>query len=148
MPFMMIGRQRANLLSNYIRAVEAGDIVAPYIRYMENEHRLASVADVYQSGATLHLPDTIAAAALAWNAARMITNVDTWLRDLADIDSPLNRALAGRPQILTPEQITANEADDLLRRGVTQDQLARLLGIPQMGSGLPRRERDRRQGRF
>jgi hypothetical protein len=61
---VMVGRSRADMLSNYIAAVERGEIVAPHIEYMESEHRLASVDDVYGSG---HLPDSISAAALAWS---------------------------------------------------------------------------------
>lgn len=63
--FKMIGQQRADLLSNYIGAIEKGEVEAPMIRYMESEHRLASRADVYMSGEG-HLPDTISAGALAW----------------------------------------------------------------------------------
>lgn len=63
--FKMIGQQRADLLSNYIGAIEKGEIEAPLIRYMESEHRLASRQDVFMSGEG-HLPDTISAAALAW----------------------------------------------------------------------------------
>jgi len=64
-PVLMVGRDRADMLTEYIAAVERGDIVSPLIRCMESEHRLASVDDVYGSG---HLPDTVAAGALAWHA--------------------------------------------------------------------------------
>jgi hypothetical protein len=60
-PVLMVGRQRSDLLSNYIAAVERGEYVAPMIRFMEAEHRLAGVEDVY---GPKHLPDTIAAGAL------------------------------------------------------------------------------------
>jgi hypothetical protein len=65
--FIMAGRDRADLLNNYIAAIETGKIVAPMIRYAEAEHRMASRA-IYQGGDE-HLPDTIAAGALAWWAA-------------------------------------------------------------------------------
>lgn len=65
---MMVGRDRSDLLSNYIAAVERGEIAAPHIEYLEAEHRLASVDDVYGSG---HLPDTISAMALAWSGLGM-----------------------------------------------------------------------------
>ena len=68
-PFMMVGRGRSDLLSEYISAVERGDIEAPFIESMEGEHRYATVDDVYGSG---HLPDTIAAAALAYRASRRL----------------------------------------------------------------------------
>lgn len=59
-------RERANMLSDYCAAIEHGEIEAPYIRYMEQEHKHASWDDVYGSG---HLPDTISAGALAYRAA-------------------------------------------------------------------------------
>jgi hypothetical protein len=53
------------MLSEYIGAIERGEIVSPFIRFAESEHRLASVDDVYGSG---HLPDSISAGALAYQA--------------------------------------------------------------------------------
>lgn len=64
--FLMVGRARSVLLSRYISAVERGEIESPDIIFMHNEHKLASVDDVYGSG---HLPDSIAAMALLWEAA-------------------------------------------------------------------------------
>lgn len=64
---LMVGRERSNLLTEYIAAVERGDLVSPLIKCMEVEHRLASHDDVYGSG---HLPDSIAAMALAWRVAQ------------------------------------------------------------------------------
>ena len=64
--FLMVGRARSILLSRYISAVERGEIESPDITFMHNEHKLASVDDVYGSG---HLPDSIAAMALLWEAA-------------------------------------------------------------------------------
>lgn len=66
---MMVGKERANMLSEYIAAIDRKEIVSPWIRFMESEHRLASVEDVYSSGESHHLPDTIAAGALSWYAA-------------------------------------------------------------------------------
>ena len=64
---VMVGRARSDLLSNYISAVERGEIESPMIEFMHGEHRYASVDDVYGSG---HLPDSIAAMALAYQAGR------------------------------------------------------------------------------
>ena len=63
---IMVGRARSDLLSNYIAAVERGEIESPFIRFVESEHRLASVDDVYGAG---HLPDSISGLALAYYAA-------------------------------------------------------------------------------
>ncbi len=65
--FTMVGRARSDLLSNYIKAIESGEVVSPRIDFMYNEHKYASVDDVYGRG---HLPDTIAAGALAWLMVR------------------------------------------------------------------------------
>lgn len=65
--FIMAGRPRADLLSEYVNACEKGDIVYPFIRYAYQEHKFASVEAV-MSGGTEHLPDSISAGALGWNA--------------------------------------------------------------------------------
>lgn len=65
---VMAGRTRADLLSEYIAAVERGEIEAPIIRWVETEHRLASVDDVYSTAQQYHLPDSISAMALAYHA--------------------------------------------------------------------------------
>jgi len=59
---IMAGRKRSDMLSNYISAIERGEIVSPHIDFMHGEHLYTSVDDVYGSG---HLPDSIAAGALA-----------------------------------------------------------------------------------
>lgn len=66
--FIMAGRPRADLLSEYIGACEQGDIVYPFIRYAYSEHKFASVEDVYAGGEGHHLPDSIASGSLAWRA--------------------------------------------------------------------------------
>lgn len=53
---------RARMLNDYCVAIENSEIEAPYISYMEAEHRLAARNDLYGTG---HLPDTISAGALA-----------------------------------------------------------------------------------
>jgi hypothetical protein len=62
---IMVGRARADMLSNYIAAIENGEIVSPLIRSLKAEHLYASMEDVY-GGGDGHLPDGIAAGALAW----------------------------------------------------------------------------------
>ncbi len=66
---ILSGQTRANMLTGYISAVETGEIKAPFIQYAFSEHLYAGVGDVYAGGEG-HLPDTIAACALAWLAAR------------------------------------------------------------------------------
>jgi hypothetical protein len=67
---MMVGRERSELLSRYITACEHGEIVYPFIRFVYGEHKYASVEDVYSSGSSHHLPDSIAAGALGWSVYR------------------------------------------------------------------------------
>lgn len=62
---VMVGRERAELLSRYITAIEHGEIVYPMIRFAYGEHKYASVEDVH-GGAGHHLPDSISAGALCW----------------------------------------------------------------------------------
>lgn len=63
--FLFVGRERSKLISDYIAAVERQEIICPHIEWLENEHKFASADDCYGSG---HLPDTIAAMALAYRA--------------------------------------------------------------------------------
>jgi len=61
---IMVGARRSDMLTEYIAAIERGDFVCPHIDFMEAEHRLASVDDVFRSGTSFHLPDSISAGAL------------------------------------------------------------------------------------
>lgn len=63
----LVGRTRADLLSEYIKAIEAGEIVSARIDHAYGEHKYARLADLYGSG---HLPDSIASGALALWAHR------------------------------------------------------------------------------
>jgi hypothetical protein len=58
-------KQRDEMLSNYIAAIERREMRYPKIAALETEHRYATWADVYGSG---HLPDSISAGALAQRA--------------------------------------------------------------------------------
>lgn len=66
--FIMAGRARADLLSEYIAACENGELEYPFIRYAYDEHKLASNEDVY-GGEKSHLPDSISSGALMWRAS-------------------------------------------------------------------------------
>jgi hypothetical protein len=63
----LVGRSRADLLSDYVKAIEAGEIEAPRIEHAYGEHKYARLADLYGSG---HLPDSICSGALALYAHR------------------------------------------------------------------------------
>jgi hypothetical protein len=64
----MVGAGRAEMLTQYIAAIERKEFRVPFIKFMEYDHRTASNADVYGGGKTSHLPDSIAAGALAYAA--------------------------------------------------------------------------------
>ena len=66
--FIMVGRERAALLSEYIASIENGELIYPFIRYAYTEHKFASQEDVFSSGESHHLPDSISAGALMWRA--------------------------------------------------------------------------------
>ncbi len=85
-PFNMVGQQRADLLSEYIKAIEALDLLWPEkgtdlassqaLTAAYSEHKYASRDDVYKGSkdgtGTHHLPDTISAGALAWRACKAV----------------------------------------------------------------------------
>ena len=64
--FLMTGAQRDNMLSEYISAVENGQIRAPRVDSFYKSHLYCSVEDVYSRGKEFHLPDEVCSMALAW----------------------------------------------------------------------------------
>ena len=85
---IMVGRTRSDLLSNYIAAVEHEEIVSPYIKFMETEHRLASVDDIYGGG---HLPDSIAAGAIAYSLVSQYTDYASYDDGLGHVENYKNK---------------------------------------------------------
>lgn len=69
-------KERARMLNDYCVAIENGEIEAPFISYMEQEHRTAARNDLYGTG---HLPDTISGGALALKQPTMAG----WVRGAA-----------------------------------------------------------------
>jgi hypothetical protein len=63
----MAGKERDQLFSDYILGIEKGEIEAPFITFMESEHKYCTVGDLYGSG---HPPDSIVAGAMAYRAAK------------------------------------------------------------------------------
>lgn len=85
---IMVGRARSDMLSNYIAAIERVEIVSPHITFMESEHRLASVDDVYGRG---HLPDSIAAGAIAYSMVSQYTDYASYDTGLGHVDNYKNK---------------------------------------------------------
>ena len=69
--FIMAGRERDDMLSEFVSAVERGQIKAPRIGSFYREILYASVDDLYSKGKEFHLPDAFCSAALAW---RMVSH--------------------------------------------------------------------------
>lgn len=65
------GRQRVALFSDYIAAIEAGDVVCPLSEPWYRAHRYLSNDALYGSG---HPPDEFIACALAYRAARPVAD--------------------------------------------------------------------------
>ena len=100
--FVMIGRPRTQLLLDYITSFEHGNYRLPHLvdretgektSVMEDvlyrAHRAVTVADVYAPGKwNTHLPDEIAAMALAHRAAEMMPGPVTSLPDLSKLEHP------------------------------------------------------------
>ena len=61
----MVGRGRADLFSEFIAAVERGEIISPFITSLESQVRFCTHADLYGAG---HPPDGFVALALAYHA--------------------------------------------------------------------------------
>lgn len=66
-PVILSGRRRADIFSEYIRAIEDGEIKGPRVRQMWKEHRYCTWDDLYGAG---HPPDSVVAGALAYYAAK------------------------------------------------------------------------------
>jgi hypothetical protein len=69
-PFIMAGRQRDEMLTEYIAAVERGEIIAPRVESAYTAHKYASTEDIYGGGKDTHLPDEVCSMALAWHGSK------------------------------------------------------------------------------
>jgi hypothetical protein len=92
-PFIMSGRQRDDMLSEYVSAVESGKILAPKIESAYTEHKYASQEDLYARGKDYHLPDTVCAFALAWHKRNRRTRGVRPVLDVAHEDGSPWKAL-------------------------------------------------------
>jgi hypothetical protein len=66
-PIIMAGRNRNDMVTNYVSALENQHFVTPRLKHPYEEHKFASVDDLYNGSSKAHLPDSIAAAALAYS---------------------------------------------------------------------------------
>lgn len=87
-PVILAGRTRADIFSEYIAACERREVVCPRIAFLEQEHRYASVDDVYGRG---HPPDGFVAMALALYAIGARTGSWADVADLGHVDDYVHR---------------------------------------------------------
>lgn len=67
--FEMTGKKRTHLFTEYMSGIEKGEIVAPRIDFMYNEHKYCTNHDLFYGG---HPPDSVVAAAIAWRMRKNI----------------------------------------------------------------------------
>lgn len=83
-PIIMAGRQRNDIITEYVSAVERYEISAPRLQWLYEEHKYATPDDLYNGSSTAHLPDGMASGALAWSLRnkwkRLAVPVDTSMR--------------------------------------------------------------------
>ena len=82
-PFIMSGRARDDMLSEFVSAVENGKVVAPKVESAYTEHKYCSLEDLYARGKDFHLPDTVCAFALAWHKRNRRTRSARPILDVA-----------------------------------------------------------------
>lgn len=110
--FEFAGRERNEMLSEYIADLEQGLILWPFdpthpaLDAAFKEHLYATVGDVYGRKDEGHLPDTISAAALAWRACKAIIAASA-VADPDPADTPVlgagiqrGRLMGGRPGMM------------------------------------------------
>lgn len=86
--FTMAGRIRSEMVTEVVQAVENGDLLAPRVKSMYDDFRFVTPDDLYNVGSTSHLPDTIAATALAWTARKKMERRATQVVSLTRDASP------------------------------------------------------------
>jgi hypothetical protein len=84
-PTIMAGRARSDMITNYVNAIEKRLIIAPRIISVYDEHRFATPDDLYNGSSKSHLPDSVAAGALAWSLR------SSWKRVSAPVNLDMKR---------------------------------------------------------
>ncbi len=69
---ILVGRPRQDIFSEYIVAIEHGEVVSPRIATMYNAHKYCTNHDLYGGGHTAHPPDEVVAGAIAWHMRHQI----------------------------------------------------------------------------
>lgn len=84
----MAGRIRSEMITEVVQGVENGDFLAPRVKSMYDDFRFVTPDNLYNNGPSAHLPDTIAATALAWTARKKYERRSTKVVSLTRENSP------------------------------------------------------------
>lgn len=82
---IMAGRSRSDMVTNYVNAVEKGQLKAPRLQWAFEEHKFVKPDDLYNGKSSSHLPDSIAAGSLAWSLR------NTWKRISVPVNTSIKR---------------------------------------------------------
>lgn len=83
---IMGGRNRSDMITNYVSGIEQKLLKAPRLTFPHNEHKFATPDDLYNGSSSSHLPDSISAGALAWSLR------NTHVRIAAPVDLSMKRS--------------------------------------------------------
>ena len=84
-PIIMGGRNRNDMITNYVSNIEQHKFIAPRLQWVYEEHKFVTPDDLYNGTQSSHLPDSIAAGALA-NSLR-----SSWHRVAVPVDTSMRR---------------------------------------------------------
>lgn len=84
----MAGKIRQDMVTELVQGVESGDLWCPRVKTMYDDFRFATPDDLYNSGSTFHLPDTVAASALAWTERKRENRRETGVVSITRDSSP------------------------------------------------------------
>jgi hypothetical protein len=68
--YSMAGKVRSDMITEFVQGVENGNFLAPRVKWMYDEFRFVTPDNLYNYTSSSHLPDSIAATALAWTARK------------------------------------------------------------------------------
>lgn len=68
--YSMAGKVRSDMITEFVQGVENGNFLAPRVKWMYDEFRFVTPDNLYNYTSSAHLPDSIAATALAWTARK------------------------------------------------------------------------------
>lgn len=102
------GANKADILHDYVAAIERGEIVGPYIDYAFQEHYYATHGSLYGGAGSQHTPDSIIAGAMAYRAAKSMVGVTEGLA----VPETLKRKAPWRIESEAPFMLTGQEQED------------------------------------